>query len=501
MTQAPVAERGHPPGLYMMFFAEMWERFCYYGMRALLVFYVAQQFGKTQESASLAFGAFTALVYAVGIFGGFVADKVLGFRRAILLGGALMAAGEFTLLVPNENAFLWGLSLLIVGNGLFKPNISSLVGKLYGEGDPRRDSGFTIFYMGINIGAFLAPLICVGVSNWMGTVVDGVVVPEYRWGFGIAGAGMLLGVVTFLFGGGLLRGAGGPPEGRSGPMPLLVTLIGCAVVAPLVYSLLANKDFVGYILMSLAGLIVGYLLFTGFSLGTVVRDRIFALIILLVANAFFWACFEQAGNSLNFFAEAHVGNKVLIGDVANEAQAGLVFYFGWFQSVNSVFIILLAPVFAWLWVWLARRNANPSIPAKFGLGLLQVGIGFAVIVYAAQHFESRSWSMFAFLVLLYLIHTMGELCLSPVGLSMVTKLAPAHMTGVVMGAWFLSISMGNYMAGLLSALAGSQAEEGLGVPLAGYASVYQPIFYAAAAGGVLLLILSRPINRLMHGIK
>ncbi len=486
----------------MLFFAELWERFCYYGLRALLVFYVAQQFGKTQEEASLAFGAFTALVYAVGIFGGFVADNVLGFRRSILLGGTIMAAGEFTLLVPNETMFHWGLAMIIVGNGLFKPNISSLVGKLYPEGDSRRDSGFTIFYMGINIGALLAPLVCVWASKSMGAVgADGTIVPDYRWGFGIAGAGMLLGMVTFLFGGRALRGAGGPPPGRDGLVPFLATLLGCACTVPAVYSLLANKDVVEVILLVLASSIAAYLLYTGIKLGNVVRDRIIALLILLTANSFFWACFEQAGNSLNFFADTHVGDKVILGDPQRPADASLVFFSGWFQSVNSVFIILLAPVFAWLWVWLARRNKNPSIPAKFGLALVQVGIGFAVIVYAAQHFESRTWGMFTFLVLLYLVHTMGELCSSPVGLSMVTKLAPPHMTGIVMGAWFLSISMGNHMAGLLSAMAGAQAEERTGVPLSGYASVYQPIFYAAVAAGVVLILLSRPINRLMHGIK
>jgi POT family proton-dependent oligopeptide transporter len=496
------ADFGHPPGLYTLFFAELWERFCYYGLRALLVFYVAQQFGKTQEDASLAFGAFTALVYAVGIFGGFVADNVLGFRRAILLGGTIMAAGEFTLLIPDETAFLWGLAMIIVGNGLFKPNISSLVGKLYRENDPRRDSGFTIFYMGINVGALLAPLFCVMISKKMGAVAaDGSVIPDYRWGFGLAGAGMLLGMVTFLFGSRRLAGAGAPPAGRQGVVPIVVTFVGCALTVPVVYSLLANKRIVEVILLTLAAGIAAYLLYTGIKLGKVVRDRIIALLILLVANSFFWACFEQAGNSLNFFADTHVGDKVLIGDAHDPSQAGLVFYAGWFQSVNSVFIILLAPVFAWLWVALARRNMNPSIPAKFGLALLQVGLGFAVIVYATQNFESRSWAMFAFLVLLYLIHTMGELCSSPVGLSMVTKLAPAHMTGVVMGAWFLSISMGNHMAGLLSAMAGAQAEEGKGVPLSGYASVYQPIFYAAEAAGILLILLSRPLNRLMHGIK
>jgi POT family proton-dependent oligopeptide transporter len=486
--------QGHPPGLYMMFFAELWERFCYYGMRALLALYVVQEFGKPQNQASLSYGAFTALVYATGIFGGYVADRVLGYRRSILLGGLIMAGGEFLLLIPTETAFLWGLATIVVGNGLFKPNISTLVGKLYGKDDPRRDSGFTIFYMGINIGALAAPLICAWMSNVMGTVqADGTTLPDYRWGFGMAGAGMLLGIGTFLFGGGLLQGQGGPPANMRGPMPLLGTLLGCAIVAPVVYGLLSNKDVAGYILLSLSALIVGYLLYTGIKLGKIVLHRMFALLILLLANALFWSCFEQAGNSLNFFAQAHVGNKDLPG--------GLTFYFEWFQSVNPIYIVLLAPLFAWLWIRLDRGGMNPSIPAKFGLGLAQVGLGFGVILLAIEWFPSQSWGMFGFLLLLYLVHTTGELCLSPVGLSMVTKLAPGHMTGMVMGAWFLSISMGNYLAGIFSALAGEQAAEGEGVPLEGYAAVYSPIFLYALIAGLALLILSRPINKLMHGIK
>ncbi len=497
-TQAAAAgERGHPPGLYLLFFAEMWERFCFYGMRALLALYVVQQFQKPQEQASLAYGAFTALVYATGILGGFVADRVLGFRRAILLGGVIMAAGEFTLLVPSEPAFQLGLSLIVVGNGLFKPNISSLVGKLYAAGDPRRDSGFTIFYMGINVGAFLAPLLCAWVSNQMGTeAADGAVVPDYRWGFGMAGAGMLLGIVTFFLGGSRLGGHGAPPPNRNGAFGLLVTLVGAAAAAPLVYSLLANEKVVGYLLLALTVGIMGYLIFTGIRLGKVVLHRILALFILLVANTIFWAAFEQAGNSLNFFAQGHVGNHQLSFGIAS-----FTFLFEWFQSVNSVFIILLGPVFAWLWVRLERAKANPSIPAKFGLGIVQVGLGFGVILLAIASFESNSSGMWGMLVLLYFLHTTGELCVSPVGLSMVTKLAPSHMTGLVMGAWFLSISMGNHVAGLFSALAGATAAPGEGAPLSGYQAAYEPIIYLTLGAGALLLVLARPINKLMHGIR
>ncbi len=490
MTSASAAPaQGHPPGLYMMFFAELWERFCYYGMRALLALYVVQQFGKPQDQASLAYGAFTALVYATGIFGGYVADKVLGYRRSIILGGIVMAAGEFALLIPTETAFLFGLAGVVVGNGLFKPNISSLVGKLYEQGDPRRDGGFTIFYMGINLGALFAPVVCSWVSLQMGTVgADGAVTPDYRWGFGLAGAGMLLGILVFWLGGALLQGKGGTPPGKEGVGPVALVVAACMALTPLVYLLLDNKGVASTLLQVLSALMVGYLIFTGAKLGKIVMQRILALIALLFVNALFWACFEQAGNSLNFFAQDHVGN---FG----------AFQFEWFQSVNPVYIITLAPVFAWLWVWLDRTNRNPSIPTKFGLGLIQVGLGFAFLLFAIDNFESKSAAMFVGLFVVYLLHTTGELCISPVGLSMVTKLAPAHMTGVVMGAWFLSISMGNLVAGLFSALAGASAEPGAGAPLSGYTTAYTPITWMAIGAGVVLLVLSKPLNRLMHGIK
>jgi len=502
-ASAMPVQKGHPPGLYMMFFAELWERFCYYGMRALLAFYVVQQFGKPQEEASLSYGAFTALIYATGIFGGYVADRVLGYRRAIILGGLIMAAGEFALIIPNETAFLFGLAGIVVGNGLFKPNISTLVGKLYEPGDPRRDGGFTIFYMGINLGALLAPLACVWIANLMGTPLfeaDGVtplleeatgeqlIEADYRFGFMMAGGGMLLGIITFVFGKGLLHGEGAAPEGREGFGPMIAVILGCIVLTPGVYFLLAEKEWAGRLLVTLSVVILAYLLVTGIKLGAVVLQRTFALFILLFVNSLFWACFEQAGNSLNFFARDHVGKHGFFDPI-------------FFQSVNSTYILIFGPVFAWLWVWLSRRNRNPSIPTKFGLGLLQVGLGFGVCLLAIDAFDSKTVSMFVSLFLVYLLHTTGELCISPVGLSMVTKLAPAHMTGIVMGAWFLSISMGNFVAGLFSALAGESAPEGEGAPLEGYVAAYTPILYMACGAGILMLILSKPINKLMHGVK
>jgi POT family proton-dependent oligopeptide transporter len=517
------AAKGHPPGLWILFFSELWERFCYYGMRALLAVYVADLFLVQQSEASAKYGAFTALIYATGIFGGVIADRVLGFRRSIVLGGVVMAAGCFLLVVRNQDTFLLGLALLIVGNGLFKPNISSLVGKLYAPGDPRRDGGFTIFYMGINIGALLAPIACASISrifpkqvpiaqlppgmeaneNYAQWVQQGfAVLPDYRWGFLAAGIGILLGVVTLYAFRRLLGNQGLPPAGKEGFGATGMVLLGCLLLAPLVYLLIANEDVAGYILLALAALVVGYLV--RFALQCFGRgdrpggQRIFALLALLLANTVFWSAFEQAGNSLNFFARDYVHMITL-------PATSKTFDFEWFQSVNSLFIILLGPVFAWLWVWLDNRRRNPSIPTKFGFGVVCVGLGFGVLMWAmnASGMEGRVW--FWSLVLLYLVHTIGELCISPVGLSMVTKLAPPAMTGLVMGAWFLSISLANFLAGQISKMAATidekQAKVAGGVPMSNYYDAYDFLLWYGVIVGGAYLVLSKPLNKWMHGIK
>lgn len=520
-AESPVVDPGksHPPGLWMLFFAELWERFCYYGMRALLAVYVADLFFVQQSEASKIYGAYTALIYATGTFGGYIADRVLGFQRSILLGGLIMALGEFVLVVQDQSMFLLGLSLLIVGNGLFKPNISSLVGKLYRPGDPRRDAGFTIFYMGINVGALIAPLLCASASRWfpkqvpLDRVAPGIpikpewtdqgfaVLPDYRWGFLLAGIGMLVGLVTFWFGRHRLGDKGLPPPGRSGVGPVALTLGGCIVLTPLVYLLMDNKQVAGWILGILALGITSYIVVVAMSyLGRGEKDvgqRMFALLALLLANTVFWSAFEQAGNSLNFFARdyVHMPTIPVVGE----------FNFEWFQSVNSTFIVLLGSVFAWLWVWLDSRRKNPSIPAKFGLGLVQVGLGFGLLNLFMTMTGMEGKVPFLALVGLYFLHTTGELCISPVGLSMVTKLAPAHLTGLIMGAWFLSISCANFIAGWFSAIAGAvdedAAEQVGGVPMSSYHSAYDFLLWYAVIAGAVLLLLSRPLNKWMHGIK
>ena len=499
---------GHPKGLFVLFFAELWERFCYYGMRALLALHIANEFfsslgDKAQAEASASYGGFTALVYALGIFGGSIADRLLGYRRSIVLGGLFMAAGEFMLMVPQKNAFYFGLALLIVGNGLFKPNISTLVGKLYKPGDPRRDGGFTIFYMGINIGAFIAPIVCQAISAWMGTPSVGVMgepgyvpgVPDYRFGFMVAGAGMLLGLVCFGLFTRHLHGQGLPPAGKEGMGPIIKVVLGGLIVAPAIYLLLSlQENVVGYILYSCFGAIGLYLLLVAFREEKIGREQMYVLVILLALNCVFWMGFEQAGNSLNFFAKNQLV-PLAVGDWSMPAE--------WWQSVNAILIVLFGPIFSWLWVFLDRRGLNPSIPAKFGLGFLGMGLGFVVINSGIAGANAAGLVMWYFLLGLYLVHTLGELCLSPVGLSMVTKLAPTRMTGMVMGSWFISIATGNFLAGKLSTLAADRAAaatDALGKVHA-YADVFRYVAYIGCGVGITVFLLSRFMNRWMHGVK
>jgi POT family proton-dependent oligopeptide transporter len=502
-SSAPAQERtvlGHPSGLFVLFFAELWERFCYYGMRALLVFHLMAQFQKTSGEAAVIYGAYTALVYALGVFGGYVADRLLGYSRSIVLGGVIMAVGCFMLMASDETTYLLGLATIIVGNGLFKPNISTLVGRLYPQGDPRRDSGFTIFYMGINLGAFLAPIFCARISRWMSDIVSpetGDVVPDYRYGFMLAGIGMVLGLLVFGAGTSKLGGKGEPPPERKGYGTFAAVAAACVACVPLMYFLLLKRDEVGTALGILGLGMVAYLLYFAFQSERVVRDRIFALLILLTCNVMFWASFEQAGNSLNVFAKNHIHHlEVALFDWTMLAED--------FQSVNAIAIVLLGPVFASMWIALERRGWNPSIPAKFGLGLIQVGLGFGLLMLGIGTADDAGMIPWFWLVGLYLIHTSGELCISPVGLSMVTKLAPERMVGMVMGAWFVSIACANYAAGLFSEIAGEVkiADDAVGAAaLAGYTQAFTPILWLAVGIGAALFLVSGLVNKLMHGVK
>jgi POT family proton-dependent oligopeptide transporter len=471
---------GHPRPLWMLFGAEFWERFAYYGMRALLAVYVATTFfsllpeGEAKATASLTYGAYTALIYATGLFGGFVADRYLGYRPSIMLGGAFMAVGLFLLLIPELPWFLTGLAIIVVGNGLFKPNISTLVGKLYAPGDARRDSGFTIFYMGINAGGALAPWVC-------GTIIGATY--GYKWGFFCAAIGMILGLIMFHWLRGWLGHIGESPAPAQNLRRVAIVALGCVACVPVAYLLLSRANLVGYILLLMFAVLTCYFIGSSIRSGDRIQlHRYIAMLLLFLAKILFWGMFEQAGSSLNFFAKDHVDAP---------------FDFTLFQSFNPLFILLFGPLFAWLWPRLEASNLNPSVPRKFALALVLVAIGFTTLLLSIKYLDDGTghipWLMLA---LVYAFNTMGELCLSPIGLSMVSKLAAPKETGMAMGAWFLCSAMGNWVAGKTASLAVA-ANAGI----SGYVETYTFIAYAGFGMGAAFLIFAPFINRLMHGVR
>jgi len=512
-----------PKELYMLFFAEMWERFSFYGMRALLTLYLTLQLFEDlsdPEKKAKAFGiyaAYGALVYATPFLGGIIADKLLGFKKSVMLGSVLMMIGHFVMAIETEFMLYIALSFLIIGNGFFKPNVSSIVGGLYKEGDPRRDGGFTIFYMGINLGAALAPLIC------------GYIGETYGWfyGFSLAGIGMLLGLIVFS------RGQGG--LGENGAVPdidkLKTKVVGLtreywvyilSFVAVALFALLVKHyEVMSYVLTPF---VIGILLFifiTALRSEKVERERMFVILILLFFTTLFWAFFEQAGSSITLFTESNV-NRDFFGIFDIPASI--------FQSVNPTFIIILGPLFASLWVRLNKAGKEPSTPLKFALGIFQLGLGFLVMVFGSQfvsEYGNAALIPVIFLVLGYFLHTTGELCLSPVGLSMVTKLAPKRIGAMVMGAWFLSSALAHHIGGVIAMMTSGPAEGAGGATgdialkaglidgsegynetllssfdtLATYNSVFAPIGYVALGAGVLLLMLIPLLRKWMHGIN
>lgn len=483
---------GHPKPLWMLFMSEFWERFAFYGMRWALTLYIVAQFhggnDAGQADASRIYGAYLALVYATAVFGGYIADKVIGYQRSILLGAVVMAAGLFMVMVPNREIFMLGLATIIVGNGLFKPNISSMVGQLYAPGDSRRDRGFTLFYMGINAGALIAPIL----TSYLAEQVFGTPQQDnYHVVFAASGVGMLISLVWFWFGRRQLGDVGRPaPEIASKARVVYVTL-GVLVAVPLVYLLMDRAGAV-VIQWLLTLLFVGVgvmLVIEAIRTGRVQIQRVIAMLIIFAFNVLFWMFFEQAGSSFNFLAQNIVERNIL---------GGWEFPVGWFQSVNPVAIVVLAPLVALIWGWLDKRGAEPSIPRKFGLGLIGNALGFAVLMYALSSLVGSDgliplWT----LVLCYVLQTAGELCLSPIGLSMVTKLAPVRLVGLGMGGWFLSTAIGNNLAGLFAASV--SGEEGMTVASA--LSGYTMGFWILFGGGVLLFLIAPLINRLMHGVR
>lgn len=488
---------GHPIALFVLFFTEFWERFSFYGMRALLVLYMVDQvagLGYADERAYSVYGAYGAMVYATPVVGGLLADRLLGYRQAIVLGAVLMALGHFTMAIEHEIFFYAALGLLILGNGFFKPNISSLVGKLYGEGDPRRDSAFTIFYMGINAGAALSPVLCGGIAALMATRDASGRIVEMGWhyGFGLAGVGMVLGLLGFLVFQRHLGDKGLPPElpVRAPLQRVLqaVTWVAPLFVLPVCMGLVTRDDVLGWSLNLIGVATFGYLFVHALMSPRVERDRMLVVLVLMFFSMLFWAFFEQAGSSINLFTDRNVDRSFFGTEIPAAA----------FQSVNPIFILLLAPIFATIWTRLGRRGRDPSAPLKFGLGILQLGLGFAILWYGARQADQQGLTWMGWVVLGYMLQTMGELCLSPVGLSMVTKLSPSRMVGLVMGAWFLATAFSHYLGARVAALTGTTGEVDPSAGAAVYGEVFGSIGAFAVTVGLVLMLFSPVLARRMH---
>jgi POT family proton-dependent oligopeptide transporter len=468
----------HPRGLFVLFYAEMWERFSYYGMRALLVLYLTKHWLYDDGKANLIYGAYGALVYITPVIGGVIADRYLGQRKAVIFGGILLAIGHGLMAVegnggqldPTINVFWAALAFIIVGSGFLKANISVIVGQLYKMSDTRRDAAFTIFYMGVNVGAALGTILV----GYLGETVG------WAYGFGMAGVGMVIGLIIFVIGKSALQGRGEAPAplSRSREMSLYAIGLGAVAVA---WGLIQFQDAIQTLLIVAGIAMLAYTLYEAFKLPKEPRERIFAMLFLVALNPLFWGLYEQGGGSLNLYTDRYVD------------RAGVPTSL--FQSINPIYIILLAPLFAWLWQSLAKKGLEPSAPAKFGLAVAQVGLAFLVFVWGANSVGPTALTPVLFVFIIYLIQTTAELCLSPVGLSAMARLAPLHLASFVMGAWFYMSAVGNFLAGKIGESTGGEGGE-MSKELV--LQVYTKIGWVAIGVSVVVLAVSPFVKRWMH---
>ncbi len=499
---------GHPKGLYLLFFTEMWERFSYYGMRAIFVLFMIKELIFSDQRSSEIYGSYTGLVYLTPLLGGYLSDRYLGNRRSIISGGVLMAIGQFLMFLSASMAdgqgggvtMMWaGLTFLIVGNGFFKPNISTMVGQLYPKGDRRVDSAFTIFYMGINLGAFFSPLVC-------GALAENI---DYKWGFLAACIGMILGVITFVS----LKDKLLVNQEDGHPIGLQVKKLDGKSIAmilgsiALIFFLLNFKtlfksdlDLIGYLIYG-AMIIVPVVILSEKSITKEERSRIWVIFILVFFVIFFWSAFEQAGASLTIFAERQTDRNLFSWTMPAS----------WFQSVNPLAIIVLAPVFSWLWGWLSKRHLEPASPLKMAIGLTLLCLGYVVIAFAVKGVDSTAKVAMWWLIALYVLHTMGELCLSPIGLSLVSKLSPIRFSSLLMGTWFLANAAANKLAGTLSALIPPGVGESamsptefpsiLGFRIENLYDFFMVFIVMTGIAAVILYLLSGSLLKMMKGIR
>jgi proton-dependent oligopeptide transporter, POT family len=506
-----IVQKGHPKGLYVLFATEFWERFSYYGMRAIFVLFMTDKLLFDKAYAANIYGSYTGLVYLTPLIGGYVADRYWGNRKSIFVGGILMAIGQFILFgcasLPQGSGvattLLWtGLAFLIFGNGFFKPNISTMVGQLYPEGDnTKKDSAYTIFYMGINAGAFLSPLIC----GYLGEKVD------FKWGFFAAGVGMIVSLVIFYFTkdryvvshtgeqlgthANKLKDTSVSETGETGfSNTQIIILIASIVAAIAIIYFVLGVDFWGSAIYGMT-LCLPFAILTDRSLNKVEKSRLSVIIIIMIFVIFFWMCFEQAGASLTFFANEQTDRHVL----------GWEMPASYFQSFNPIYIVILAPIFATLWGKLGKRGIEPPAPMKQAMGLGFLALGFLFISFGTTGDASVKVSII-WLTGLYFLHTVGELFLSPIGLSMVNKLTPGRFTSLMMGIWFMAIATGNKLAGTMSSLYPDPKSTGprpvfLGITIDNLHTYFMIFVVFSGVAAIILFLLSFKLKKMMHGIK
>lgn len=477
----------YPKQLWYLFFSEMWERFSFYGMRGMLTFFMVHQLMMKEDVANLQYGATQAFVYAFTFIGGFFADKILGFRKSLFWGGILMIIGSIILAIDPHKFFFLGISFTVIGTGFFKPNISTMVGQLYKDGDSRTDAGFSLFYSGINIGALLGGYACVAIGK------------GYSWNlaFGLAAVVMSISLITFLFTRKYMGPIGLQPQNITSDKKWYeyLTYVGSLVAVPLIMAMVSKPAYTDWFMYIIGPVALVYIIIEIFKLELKAeREKMYAALIFIIFSIFFWAFFEQSGGSLSLFAADHL-NNTLLGVFKLDPN-------GVNNSSNSFFVILFSPIIGLIWIWLNKRKIEPNTINKFGLGFLFLGASFVILYLCKFTADKNAIASLDVFTIAYFVMTLGELCLSPIGLSIMTKLSPKHLQGVMMGMWFLASAYGQYVAGILGAGIAQASDNASPIQkLETYTSGYLQLGYYALAAGVVLIAISFTVKKLMHEVR
>ncbi|MBP6001380.1 MAG: peptide MFS transporter [Flavobacterium sp.] len=487
----------YPKQLWYLFFSEMWERFCFYGMRGMLVVFMVNHLAMDEKTANLQYGATQAWVYAFTFIGGLFADKILGLRKSLFWGGLLMILGSIILAIDPKNLFFIGISFTIVGTGFFKPNISSMVGQLYQDGDPRRDAGFSFFYMGVNLGALIGGYICIAVAE--GSMWQSLVPEHLRWnvGFGFAALVMIISLLTFTQTQKTLSTIGLSPLQEMVPSRRkileIATYLGSLLIIPVIIIMVANTKYTDYFMMIIGPASILYLLYEMRSFSSAENKKLLAALVFIIFSIFFWAFFEQSGGSLSLFAANNLNNTIAGVELSPN---------GVNNSANSLFVIGFAALVGLVWLWMAKKKIEPNTIIKFGLAFLFLAGGFWVFYYTRFFADLNGKTSLGIFTLGWLVITFGELCLSPIGMSAMTKLSPQKTQAVMMGMWFLASAYGQYFAGILGANIAEASEKASNLEkLVLYAEGYKQLAIYALLLGILLIVISPLVKKLMQEVK